>query len=87
MSCRLCCNVHYLCIYLNISCLLSLQFKADKIVATAKEEAVRTKAHAKEECEKTIADSHTQAERVWLPSSNFLVLLMQLNQVKNPFQV
>lgn len=42
----------------------TMQVKADKIIANAKDEAARMKAHAKEECEKAIADSHTQAERV-----------------------
>lgn len=47
----------------------TMQVKADKIIANAKEEAVRIKAHAKEECEKGIADSHSQTERVYLPFS------------------
>lgn len=46
-----------------------LQVKADKIVANAKEEAIRAKAHAAEVCEKGIADSHSQTERVRLLSS------------------
>ncbi len=41
-----------------------LQVKADKIIANAKEEAIKMKAHSAEQCEKAIADAHTQAERV-----------------------
>lgn len=40
------------------------QLKAQKVIASAKDEAVRMKAHANEECEKLIADAHAQAERV-----------------------
>lgn len=40
------------------------QLKAQKVIANAKDEAVRMKAHANEECEKLIADAHAQAERV-----------------------
>ncbi len=45
------------------ACLVG-QIKADKILANAKDEAVRIKARANEEAEKTIADSKTQSERV-----------------------
>ena len=51
-----------------------MQVKAQKIIANAKEEAVRMRAHAKEECERGIANSHTEAERVWLTYSKFLNL-------------
>lgn len=40
------------------------QLKAQKVIASAKDEAVRMKAHANEECEKLIADAHANAERV-----------------------
>lgn len=40
------------------------QLKAQKVIANAKDEAVRMKAHANEECEKLIADAHAQSERV-----------------------
>jgi hypothetical protein len=47
--------------------------KADKIKATAGQEAVRIKANANEEAEMLIADSNTQAERV-----NLLCLCLYL---------
>lgn len=52
----------------------TVQIKAEKIIANAKEDALRMKAHAKEECEKGIANIHTEAERVRLINSNFLTL-------------
>ena len=58
-----------------------MQIKAEKIVANAKEEAVRMKAHAKEECEKAIATSHTEAERVWLKTSNSFALFNGLEYI------
>ena len=50
--------------YFEELCSAILQVKADKIIANAKEEAVKVKALAAEQCEKGTADAHSQAERV-----------------------
>lgn len=63
--------------------LWNLQLKADKIIANAKEEAVKLKAYAAEECEKGIADSHTQAERVSATIFKNLLLLSRLSKLQH----
>ncbi len=55
------------CVYDKFNCMhacLVGQMKADKIMANAKDEAIRIKARANEDAEKTMADSKTQAEQV-----------------------
>lgn len=55
-----------------------LQVKADKIIANAKEEAIKTKAYAAEQCEKEIADVYAQAERVSATTPQELLFLSRL---------